>query len=669
MSKTAGRIGVDVGGTFTDVVAVEDGTLAVEKVPSTPAAPEEGVLAGLEAADSADARVAHATTVATNAVLERSWADVALVTTAGFRDVLEIGRQDRPDIYELHGSQPPPVVPREHRYGVPERLDERGRVLEPLEEGAVEAVGTAIADSSVEAVAVSLLFSFESPAHERRVADIFEAAGVTVPITCSSAVLPEIREYERTATTVLNAALTPVVGPYLRRLERGIEARSLETPLSVMQSGGGLARAAAVADRPVTTLLSGPAAGALGAAHVAERSGQGDALTMDMGGTSCDVALVTGGSPTVSTSVEVGGYPVAVPMVDVHTVGTGGGSVAWVDEGGALRVGPRSAGADPGPVCYGRGGSEPTVTDAQYLRGLIDPSHFASDALEPDPDAVRAAMAPIAEALDRDIDGAARGVLSVATATVERALRRVSVERGVDPRSITLVAFGGAGPLQAAAVGRSLDVNRVVVPQAAGVLSAFGLLASDRVHDVGETAVRPWSAIDPRHLAARLESLEERAMADLEDVPPERRRVEHTLELRYAGQSHTLRIPVNRPVDLEAVETRFHERHAERYGHAAPNESIELETLRVRAIGETDAPTLGGTDRASSLADARIDTAGVVLEETPTDVPVYERPAVPTETLVDGPVLFVAPDHTAFVPPAWTGSIDAYGSLVLEGAS
>ncbi|KPN30355.1 N-methylhydantoinase A/acetone carboxylase, beta subunit [Halolamina pelagica] len=466
------RVGVDIGGTFTDVVAVRDGEVTVTKTPSTPDEPERGVMNGLDESESAAGYTpetvdffSHGTTVATNAVLEGTWADTALVTTEGFRDALEIGRQDRPDIYDFDAEKAEPVVPRDRRFTVPERLDERGSVLRELDEDAVRAVAAAIDDTGVSAVAVCLLFAFENPAHEHRVTEILREELPDVSVSQSSTVLPEIREYERSVTTSLNAALKPVMSDYVGELEREVRGRGVDAAVKIMQSNGGLIDAGAARERPVNTLLSGPAAGVQGATHVAARAGYADLITMDMGGTSCDVSLVQDGEPVVSTDVAVGDYTVGVPMIDVHTVGSGGGSVAWVDAGGALRVGPRSAGADPGPICYGRGGERPTTTDAHLLLGRIDPEGFLPEDRDVGVADVRAAFEALGDELGMGPEETAQGVLDVANANMARALRVVSVERGHDPREFALVAFGGAGPLHAPTLAAELDVPTVLVPE------------------------------------------------------------------------------------------------------------------------------------------------------------------------------------------------------------
>jgi N-methylhydantoinase A len=672
------RVGVDIGGTFTDLVMVRDGRVDVTKTPSTPAAPERGVVDGLRRLreaknlrfDAVDF-LAHGTTVATNAVLEGEWADTALVTTEGFRDALEVGRQARPDIYDFQAEKPAPVVERDRRYEVPERLDERGEVLEPLEEAAVRDLADELDD--VDSVAVSLLFSFEDDSHERRVRELLRGAGVDARFSLSSETLPEIREYERTLTTALNAALKPVMDQYIGTLAAEVEERGIDAELKIMQSNGGIITAAAARDRPVNTLLSGPAAGVQGATYVAGLAGFEDVITMDMGGTSCDVSLVESGDPLVSTDVEVGDYPVNVPMIDVHTVGAGGGSIAWLDEGGALRVGPESAGADPGPVCYGRGGERPTITDAQLLLGRLDPAAFLSADLEADRDDVAAAVERhLADPLGVTVREAAQGVLDVANANMERALRVVSVERGYDPREFGLVAFGGAGPLHATRLASALEIPRVVVPRTAGVLSALGLLISDILYDYSTSRVRRWADVDPADLRSTFGAFVEEGRERLteEDLPADRRAFERSLDLRYEGQSFEL--PVSVPegdIDAETMETvaeRFHGRHRQRYGHAYEDEPVELVTIRLRARGVVATPDLrtGRTD--GSLADAVKSTREVIFDGVAHDTPVYDRAALPTEVAFGGPAIVEGAESTVVVRPDQTARVDDYGSIVVE---
>jgi N-methylhydantoinase A len=460
---------------------------------------------------------------------------------------------------------------------------------------------------------------------------------------------------------------------YLGRLETAAADLGVGADLQVMQSNGGTVTASAARERPVNTLLSGPAAGVQGATYVAGLGGVEDLLTMDMGGTSCDVSLVEGGEPLVSTDVAVGEFPVSVPMIDVHTVGSGGGSVAWVDAGGALRVGPRSAGADPGPVCYGRGGTEPTITDAQLLLGRLDPDRFLSDALDGSREAAAAAVeATVADDLDVPVREAAQGILDVANANMERALRVVSVERGYDPRDFTLVAFGGAGPLHATTLADALDVPRVVVPRTAGVLSALGLLVSDVLYDYSVSRVRAWDEVTPGTLSDVLDDFRAAAGDRLaaEGRAGESVVFEPSLDLRYAGQSFELSVPVpDGDVDddtLAALAERFHERHRTRYGHAYPEEPVELVTVRLRARGVVEPPDLRPEPVPGTVADAVRETRPVAFGGTDHETRVYDRAALPTGGTFDGPAVVEGAESTVVVRPGQAARVDEYGSLVVE---
>ncbi len=673
------RIGIDVGGTFTDVVTVRDGTLHVDKTPSTPDAPEEGVLDGLTLSrdgvgyDAFDVSfLAHGTTVATNAVLEREYAETALVTTEGFRDALEIGRQARPDIYDFDATKPTPVIERDRRYEVTERLDERGAVATPLEDADVRAVADEIDRTDVDSVAVALLFSFENDAHERRIAEILEKR-LDVSVSLSSDVLPEIREYERTLATSLNAALKPVMDRYLGRLENAVRDRSIPAPLAIMQSNGGTIDADRARRRPVNTLLSGPAAGVQGAAHVAALAGAEDVITMDMGGTSCDVSLVQGGEPVVSTELTVGDYPVRIPMVAVHTIGAGGGSIAWIDAGDALRVGPRSAGAVPGPICYGRGGEAPTVTDAHLLCGRLDPDRFLSEELDADADRVEAAVRErIAEPLDLSMRAAAEGILDVANANMERALRLVSVERGHDPREFGLVAFGGAGPLHATALARELEVPRVIVPRTAGVLSALGLLVTDRIHDFSSSMIRRLADADPDEIESTLASFDEEGRSRLDGVADDRIAIERSLDCRYVGQSFELTVPVpDGPITdetLDGIAERFHAAHERRYGHASPDEPVELVTVRLRARGLVYPPELSASAATGNPDDAIDHSRDVVFDGELHETRIYDRDQLPIESDIEGPAIVEGGESTLVVRPAQRARVDDYGTILVEVA-
>ena len=679
MSNQDYRVGIDVGGTFTDVVAIRDGTITVTKVPSTPASPDKGVINGLRSSHKgtdweADeiGFIAHGTTVATNAVLEREWAETALITTEGFRDVLEIGRQARPDLYDLTAEKPTPVVPRDRRFEVPERIDERGRIERELDEEDVEAVVEWILESGTESVAISLLFAFENDEHERRIADILESSDFDGAISLSSRVLPEIREYERSLTTAFNAGLKPVMDAYIGQLDTQLTELGVPVDVRIMQSNGGIIGPERARDTPINTLLSGPAAGVQGAAHLAAQSGSQNVITMDMGGTSCDVSLVRGGEPVVSTEVEIGEYPIGVPMIEVHTIGAGGGSIAWLDAGGALRVGPRSAGADPGPICYGHGGTQPTVTDAHALLGRIDPGQFLPAGFDPAPNEARSAIATIlAEPLGLSVEETAAGILEVANANMERALRVVSVERGHDPREFALVAFGGAGPLHAPTIARSLDIPRVIVPRTAGVLSALGLLISDLVHDFSTSRVRPWAEIDPAAIEATFEQFAEEGRTRLrkEGIDSTSIHIERSLDLRYRGQSFSLQISTPNVFDenaLDELADRFHDRHRERYGHASPAEPLELVTIRLRARGLVDQPTLRGEMVDGSIADAIRTTRPVMFYGHDHDTDVYDRELLPVDGRISGPAIIEGRESTVVVHPDQLATVDGLGTLVIE---
>jgi N-methylhydantoinase A len=645
MSGTS--VGVDVGGTFTDLVAIVDGELVTAKVPSTPGDEAVGVAAALEAAgiDAAAVDVlAHGTTVATNALLERRGARTGLVTTKGFRDVLEIGRQNRASLYDLSAHRPLPLVPRELRFTVLERMGPEGQIV-PLDEASLQDAVAALAAVEVDAVAVCLLFSFLHPEHERRVGEAIRAALPGVPVSLSSELLPEFREYERCSTTVANAYLAPTLSTYLERLD---------PPPLVMQSSGGVVDLAGAAERPAACVLSGPAAGVIGAAFVAEAGGFPDVLTFDMGGTSTDVAAVLDGEVQVTAESVVAGVPIRFPTVDVHTIGAGGGSVAWLDDGGALRVGPRSAGARPGPACYGRGGEEPTVTDANLLLGYLGDGAVLGGEVRLDRALAERALARlpvdkellnrhtpslrdwVAGATSEDVADiafeAALGVVRVADAEMVRALRLVSVERGLDPRDFSLVAFGGAGPLHACSLADELGIGRVLVPHGSGVLSALGLAVADLRRDYVAPA------------GASLAELEERAARDLPGA-----RLDRLVDARYPGQSHEL------TVGAAGWEAAFGDAHERRYGFHLDGEP-QLVNLRVVATVPRPRPALRSAPPTQEPGRRRAYLDGEWL-----DLSVLGPGAA-----VSGPAIVELPGATCLVRPGWAGEPDAAGTLVLE---
>ncbi|MFQ5678297.1 MAG: hydantoinase/oxoprolinase family protein [Gemmatimonadota bacterium] len=699
------RVGVDIGGTFTDFVVFDEAAQELRsfKLPSTPDDPSAAVLDGLrevaagpgprgsppssdvEPEEAGDPRlcVVHGSTVATNAVLERSGPRTAFLTTGGFRDLLRIGRQARPALYDWFADPPPPLVPPELCFEVRERVGRGGELLEPLAPAELERVAARIAEAGAESVAVSFLFSFLRPEHERRAAERLRQAGLHV--SPSSEVLPEFREYERASTTVLNAYVTPVLDRYLSRIQRERPACELR----VMLSNGGSADAGEARRLGVRSILSGPAAGTVGALHVARAAGFESAITFDMGGTSTDVSLARG-ELRLTTEGEIGGLPLRVPIVDLHTVGSGGGSIARVDPGGVLRVGPRSAGSEPGPACYGRGGSAPTVTDANLLLGRLPDDGFLGGRWPLDREAARVALERLAaDAALRSEDGlsaarvAALGVLRVADAHMERALRVISVERGYDPADFLLVSFGGAGGLHACGLARRLGVPRVLIPPGASTLSAYGMLAAPVVRDAVRTVMLPGTT-PYEEVQRRAQPLAEKVREEvLRDGVPAAEVVLHPqAELRYAGQSYELR------VDLEkAYVERFHEAHRRAYGYAAPERPVEVVNLRVRASGPVEAPPLpsaavGPSDARAALLDRRpvvVESGGSPggaarrtgrppgsLGAHLVEVPFYSGDRLAAGTRLAGPAVVLQPDTTAYLPPGAEAALDPRGNLLIS---
>ncbi|RZH69733.1 hydantoinase/oxoprolinase family protein [Natrinema altunense] len=659
----ATRIGVDVGGTFTDVALSIDDRLVTAKVPSTD--PQHvGVLEGIDkACDRADIDpdeidgFAHAMTVSVNALLERGGATTALVTTEGFRDVLEIGRQDRPDLYDLEAAKPEPLVPRDRRFEVDERTTAEG-VERPVDEREVRDLAATLRERGVEAVAVCLLHAYADPENERVVAETLREE-LAVPVSASHEVLAEFREFERTSTTAVDAYVRPAIDRYVGRLVDEADAAGIPAP-RIMQANGGIADPETVRDHAVTTTLSGPAAGVVGAAATVDDADVEGLVTFDMGGTSSDVSLVRDGRAERTTDAEIDGLPIRTPMVDVNTVGAGGGSIAWVDSGGALRVGPESSGADPGPACYGRGGTRPTVTDANVVLGYIGPETALGGEMTLDVAAAREALERLAD--EAGLDGAleaARGVYRVANATMTRTIRSVTVERGHDPREFALVAFGGAGPMHAAALADSLSVDRVVVPRPGGVLSAFGLLAADESYDAVRTVGVGLEGAAPADLEAVYDDLVADVLADASD--PDAARVERAADCRYAGQSFELTVAVGDEFDAAAVADRFHDAHERTYGYAM-DESIEVVNLRATATVPGSEPAI----RHEGAGDARIGTREAHFPGSGAgDAAVYDRDRLPAGASVAGPAILEQAESTTVVPPNWAGRILADGTLVM----
>lgn len=656
------RAGVDIGGTFTDLVLSDGAGLKIHKLLSSPAYPERSMLAGLETITpgglSALRQVAHGSTVATNAILERKGARAALLTTAGFRDLLFIGRQDRPALYDIHPRIPPPLIPRERCYEVRERLDFRGETLAPLDTEALDQALDQVEADQVDAVAVCLLFSYVNPAHEQRVKQRILERGIVEEswqVVLSSEALPEFREYERASTIALEAYVRPVMSRYIGKLEAALpDAASLR----IMKSDGGVMRARRVRQGAIHTALSGPAAGVMGAFHLAKAAGFDKIITLDMGGTSTDVALIAG-QPEPRPESAIDGLPTRVRMLDIETIGAGGGSLARVDAGGALRVGPESAGAKPGPVVYGLGGDQATLSDANAILGRLDAEHFLGGAMALDLAAGERALADLARRIGLSTMEAAQGVVDIANVNIDRAIRRVSIARGFDPRDFTLVAFGGAGPLHACEAAARLDIPRVLAPEAPGVLCALGLLLADVAVDYSRSVMR--AADDEALLQLRTDERELLALAESElrreGIAEPDMRFTSTLDMRYEGQAYELNIPF----DEQAVEA-FHEAHERTYGHAIRWRAVEIVNLRVNGSGAIEKPEFKCAESIPHEAEP--------VGEKPAlgggAMTLYERDALHPGACFSGEALVFQMDSTTYVPAGWKARVDGFRNLLLE---
>jgi N-methylhydantoinase A len=665
-----------VGGTFTDLAAVDDaeGAVRLEKVPTTPADQSVGVAAGLGAlfarhglSPAGVSYLGHGTTVCINAVLERKGARTGLVTTRGMRDLLELRRQIRDDLYDLQADKPDPLVPRDLRREVPERTLADGRIDTALDLDATRAAIAALVRDGVEALAVCFLHSYVNGAHEQAVAELARREFPALYLSISSDVLPEFREFERLSTTVMNAYVGPVMAGYLGRFaERMAELGLAARPL-ILQSNGGVATVDQVRERPVYTMASGPSAGVTGAAYLAGRAGHPRIITFDMGGTSTDVSVVEAGTPVTAAQKAYHGYPVKAPMLDVDSIGAGGGSLAWIDPGGFLRVGPRSAGADPGPAAYGRGGDAPTVTDADLLLGRLDPAYFLGGAMRLDRDrASQAIDRDVARPLGLSVTDGALGVVKIVDASMAAAIRLATVERGRDPRQFTLVAFGGAGPMHAAAVARLLGIPRVLIPPSPGVLCALGLLVADVRTELSRTALRRTDRTTPAELAAIYADLETRAAewARRGGLPMERITLARSVEMRYARQNHELAVEVGRRLTAADLERRFHQAHRRAFGYASPEEPTELVTFRVAVTLPVERPAMTVLPEPG---DPRRGSRAVYFEATKgfVETSVLERARLAPGYSVTGPAVLEQLDCTTVVEPGQAATVDAHGNLVI----
>jgi N-methylhydantoinase A len=687
------RIGVDIGGTFTDAALVEEtsGRIGVAKVLTTPEDLAKGVLGALTSAMrhyevvSSEVRLlSHATTVVTNAILEERGARAALITTRGFRDVLELRRSARADLYNLFQDAPSTLIPRRRRLEITERVGADGAIVTPLAENEIDGLIAALKRARVDAIAIALVFSFLNPEHERRLGAALRAALPEVPIYLSSEVLPEIKEFERSSTTAVCAYVGPLLASYLERLGEVTRSRALP-PLYLMGSNGGILEAPEVVAMPAMAVESGPAAGVVAAALVARQTGRPDLLSFDMGGTTAKASLIRGGQYETTSEYEVGGgssmtrwmngtgHPIRVPVIDLAEVSAGGGSIAWVDRAGALRVGPKSAGANPGPACYGLGGTEPTVTDCDLLLGYLDTRSLLGGDMTVDLTAAETAVRTrLAKPLGVDVRTAAAAVIDVVNHAMAEVLKIVSVQRGHDPRDFVLAAFGGAGPLHAAALASELGIAEVVCPPIPGAFSALGLVGTDLKRDYVQTVFTLTNAADPAALEAAFVRLERKgaAMLDRAGVAPDRRRFKRSVDARYPRQSYELLVPVPpRPLDqamLEKIAASFHDRHLQTYGHDNREEPVQIVSVRLAAIG-TIPPLIVRDRTAQAGSDAIKSKRQLWFRETGSvEATIYDRRRMPAGLEVAGPTVIESLESTILVPPGWRGKMNEDGFVLLE---
>jgi N-methylhydantoinase A len=659
------RLGIETGGTFTDWVLSRGGRVeATGKVMSTPAEPERAVLAAVAECGvplSEIAALIHGSTVVTNAVLEHKGARTCLVTTKGFRDVLLIQRQAKTRLFDLFYRQPEPLVSRDHILEVDERMAPDGSVRRPLTDfGFVEQVRRLVADDGIQSVAICLLHAYANAAHELAIEKALAAALPGVAVTRSSDVLPQFREYERTSTCVISAYAKPVIDRYLARLEQELRARAFAGPLTIVQANGGTVPAGAIRRHAAKMILSGPAAGVVGATTAAVEAGFPDAITFDMGGTSTDVCLITGGRPGVTREYRIAGLPLNVPMIDIATVGAGGGSIAGVDRGGILKVGPESAGADPGPAAYGWGGTAFTVTDANVLAGRIRPEAFFGGRLRLDAAAAEAALGAVADRVGLPRKDTLDGVLRLVNVTMAQAVRLVSIERGYDPRDYTIVAFGGSGPLHAAAVAADLGIGRVLVPVNPGLLSAYGLLIADTRQDFAVTRVGPVGRVTDGEVAAVFGDLEREARREFGayERPWSDVRCRREMDMRYAGQAYEISVPCD-GMPVASIVEAFHEAHQARYGHAVRDQDVEV--VGYRLIAAAPSPLRGvrsaPADSPATISSKPGGTAAAGY---------HARYAIEAGARLAGPCVVEEPTATTYVPEGWSARADRLGNLVLE---
>lgn len=679
------RIGIDVGGTFTDFTLIDErvGEVKFHKVPSTPHDPSEAIERGIaemlrqhRIAARDVSHIGHGTTVATNLIIERKGAQVGLITTRGFRDILEIGRQTRPHLFDYGVGKPPALVPRRHRLEVGERMSAQGEVLQGLDEAGVRSAAEAFRAAGLEAVAICFLHAYANPAHEQRAKEIVREVLPQAYVSVSSEVLPEFREYERLSTTVLNAAVGPRMARYLDRFLQRVQELGVPHAPYTIHSNGGLMSAVSVRQFPVRTCLSGPAAGVVGAAAVGRAIGHPNLVTFDVGGTSTDVSLIAEGRPLFTSNRQVAGYPVKTPMVDIHVIGAGGGSIAWLDDAGSLKVGPHSAGAVPGPVGYARGGTEPTITDAEITLHRLNPQALLKGRMEVDAAAARQVIEQrVAQPLGLALEDAAEGIIRIANANMSRAIRAVSTERGYDLSNFALYAFGGAGPLHAVEVAEECGIPTVIVPQEPGTMCARGILLTDISFDFVRSLITQAGAASWPQVLAAFHDLSAEADAWLasEHVDAGRRRHVCAIDARYDGQNFEVRVAMDdaATLALASFEERFHQAHAREYGYQVPGRAIQIINCRLQAVGQVVKAPLAAARADSTLSDARRGQREVYHGKAHgwRDTIVYDRDLVPAGARIQGPAVIEEMSSTTVLGPDHHAEVDRFGTLIISLAS
>jgi len=669
------KIGVEIGGTFTDLILISDREIvATLKVPTTPKQPEISVLEALKQLDrdlaDIDALI-HGSTIATNTVLERKGSISGLLTTKGFRDILEIQREERVKIYDLFYQKPKPLIPRDRIKEVKERINSNGEVIERLaEQEAKNAIHFLYHEKKVQSLAISFLHSYKNPLHEKAIKKLVEKEFHHIHVSLSSEVIPEFREYERTNTTVINAYVAPVVDQYVNHLVNELESRGFLGDFFMMQSTGGVLPVSAIKQHGVRTLLSGPAAGVIGATYLSRMTGKRNLITLDMGGTSTDVCLVTSGNPEISTDCKIDGLPIKVPMIDIVTVGAGGGSLVWIDQGGMLRVGPQSAGAEPGPACYKKGGQEATVTDSYLIKGFIRPQAFLAGKMPLDTKAAEEAFSKTAKKLKMDVIQAAEAVFKIVNANMAQAIRLVSVERGYDPREYILVAYGGAGPIHAACLANELEIQKILIPPNPGLFSAFGLLVSDFKRDYVQTEISRLKETFPKKILKNFKKLKERAKDEIGqyNILFEDCSLCFSLDMRYLGQAFELSIPVHldeiNNLGISYLSESFHSAHKQRYGHNSPAEAIEI--VNYRMVLKEPRALLKRPIEAKAKKEVRFETGTIIHDGNPTPCKIFERGSLPQGYSIPGPAIIEEPTATTFIPKQWIGKIDPFENILIK---